>query len=151
MERRHALFAIRPNFAEALLGGRKRVEFRRVRPSLSPGDAVYVYATAPVKAVVGAFVCGSIVEGRPDSLWQEFAEAAGMPKRSFTSYFRGSEWGCAIEVRQARAWPSPLVLPRIRQHIPSFSPPQSYAFFTETEPLFSLLTRYSQNGAGVDH
>lgn len=151
MERRYALFAVRPDFAEALVEGRKRVEFRRVRPSLSPGDAVYVYATAPVKAVIGAFVCGSIVEGRPDTLWQEFAQAAGMPKRFFTSYFRGSERGCAIKVAQPRPWPSPLVLGRIRQHIPGFSPPRSYLFLSETQPLFGLLTRYSDNGAGLDH
>lgn len=147
MERRHAVLAVRPDFAEALVEGRKQVEFRRVRPSLSPGDAVYVYATAPVKAVVGAFVCGPIVQGRPDALWQEFAKASGVPKRFFTSYFRGSKRGCAIKVVQPRAWPSPLVLRQIRQHLPNFSPPQSFMFLDETEPLFSLLTGYSQNGA----
>lgn len=148
MERRHALLAVKPPFAEALVDGRKTVEFRRVRPSLRAGDRVYVYATTPTQAIVGTFVCGPIVEERPDSLWQRFAKAGATPRSFFVSYFSGSERGCAIGVTQATAWTSPLTLHHIREHLPQFSPPQSYAFLSDGQALLRLLTRYSRSGGG---
>ena len=147
MEHRHALLAVRPPFAEDLVEGRKTVEFRRARASLKAGDCVYVYATAPTQAIVGTFVCGPVVEAQPDILWQRFSSAGGTPRSFFRSYFGGSERGCAIGVRQPRPWTLPLTLRRIREHLPDFSPPQSYAFLGEGEALLRLLTRYSHNGS----
>jgi predicted transcriptional regulator len=145
--RRHALLAVRPPFAEALVEGRKTVEFRRVRASLRAGDRVFVYATAPTQAVVGSFVCGPVVEARPDILWRRYSSAAATSGSFFRSYFGESEVGCAIEVTQPKLWTSPLTLHRIRQHLPDFSPPQSYTFLSESQVLLRLLTRHSSNGS----
>lgn len=147
MERKYAIFAVRPSIAEALVQGQKGVEFRRVRPSLGPGAIIYVYSSSPVRAIIGTFLSGDIVSGAPNSLWKRFAAVAGIPRPLFASYFDGSARGCAIIVEQPRVWRTPLSLDGIRGHIPRFRPPQSYMFMGEGDPLLSLLTSYSSNGA----
>lgn len=149
MERKYAIFAVRPGIAEALVQGEKGVEFRRVRPSLDPGAVIYVYSSSPVRAIIGTFVSGDMVSGVPNSLWKRFAAVAGIPRSLFASYFDGSSCGCAITVEQPRVWQTPLSLDTIRSHIPGFRPPQSYMFMGEGDPLLALLASYPSNGAKV--
>lgn len=128
MERRYALFAVRPEFAEALVEGRKRFELRRTRPSLRPGDVVYVYATSPVMAVVGSFVCGDVVEGSPTGIWSQVGREAEVSRSRFRAYFQSASRAFAIEVLSPRTLRSPLSLKTLRLAVPGFHPPQSYKF-----------------------
>jgi len=137
--------AVKPEYAEALLEGRKGMEFRRVRPSFSEGSFVYVYSSAPVQAVVGWFLCGTVVDGCPETLWRRFRDSAGLTRSRFFSYFRGARRGSAIEVRSPQAWELPLELREIRVHVPHFSPPQSYVFLNSSDSLLRLLVRHDGN------
>lgn len=128
MERRYALFAVKPEFAEALVEGRKRFELRRTRPSLRTGDVVYVYATSPVKAVLGSFVCGSVVEGSPTGIWIQVGGEVEVSRRRFRDYFRSATRAFAIEVMSPRTLSEPLTLDELRLSLPGFCPPQSYKF-----------------------
>ncbi len=130
MERRHAILAVRPHLAQALVTGEKRIEFRRARPGFTPGDVIYVYAASPIQAIVGSFICGSISEGTPTKLWRHYADRSEITRAFFRDYFNGSGKGYAIEVRHPKAWTSPLSLDSLRDLIPGFHPPQSYRFLS---------------------
>jgi predicted transcriptional regulator len=59
-----ALLSIRPEYAEAILNGTKRVEFRRTRFSRDVSFIV-IYATQPVGKVVGWFEVDGIETSTP--------------------------------------------------------------------------------------
>ncbi len=139
MGRQRAVFAVRPPWASALVTGHKRFEFRRVRPNIKTGDILYIYATSPIKAVVGTVVCAGVIEGHPAELWQSCGRAGHVPESRFFEYFDGSERGVAIEVTDASPWAAPLRLDAIRSHCPAFSPPQSYCFIADDSAVARLL------------
>ena len=128
MERRYAVFSVKPRFAEALVDGRKKFEFRRMKPTLRPGDVVYVYATSPVKAVIGSFVCGGVVEGSPTRLWTEFGHVSETSRADFREYFRDKNRAFAIRVMSPLSWSRPIHLDDMRLKVPGFCAPQSYRF-----------------------
>ncbi|QQU88430.1 hypothetical protein I6I68_12860 [Corynebacterium glucuronolyticum] len=68
---RSLLISTRPTLVEQTLTGTKTVELRRKKPQLRPGAAVYIYATAPVKAVVARAQLAGIVSLPPARLWEE--------------------------------------------------------------------------------
>jgi predicted transcriptional regulator len=121
--RRIALLSIHPRHAKALLEGKKTVELRRTR---FPSDVshVVVYATSPMRTIVGWFEVRSIERDRPWRLWIKHGSATGVTRREFRSYFDGAEEGTAISVRRAVALKSPLALSMLW----SSPPPQSFSY-----------------------
>lgn len=109
MARRVALFAIHPGYAEAILAGEKRVEFRRKGPAV-PISHVVVYATAPVRKVVGWFAVGGVEADSPVALWDRFGRIGGIEHGAFERYYAACEMGLAITVADARALDEPLGL-----------------------------------------
>ena len=146
MGRQAAIFAVKPDFASALVSGAKRIEFRRVRPTLAQGDLVYVYSTAPVKGIVGTFVCGDIFEGSPDTIWRRFKRNAETTRALYREYFDGARRAIAIEVKEPTHWTRPLFLPAIRRRFPNFHPPRSYRFLASGDPLTRLIDGFPLNG-----
>lgn len=146
MERRAAVFAVRPDLAQALMSGEKRFEFRRVRPTLDYGDTVFVYSTSPEKAIIGTFTCGTIVEGSPLALWRRLGHRSGTSRARFLGYFADTDVAYAIEVMSPAAWREPLSLSTIRHRIPGFHPPQSYRFLLPRESLTRVISSHAANG-----
>ena len=68
---RVALMSIHPEYANAILAGRKTVEFRK-RPIGDDVTHVIVYATAPTGAVVGAFTVTGQDTTSLTRLWETF-------------------------------------------------------------------------------
>jgi len=89
--------SIRPIYAEAILRGDKRVEFRK-RPVASDVTHVVVYATQPTGAIVGAFrVAGQETSSLPD-LWHAFGSVAGIQHHEFVEYYQAHRKGTCIRV-----------------------------------------------------
>ncbi len=118
-----ALLSIRPHFAEAILTGRKKVELRRTGFA-QPISHVVVYATAPIKRVVGIFEVVKVDRDRPVRLWRRYRSVAGVKAEFFRSYYEGLEQGIAIVVGSTERFEEPLPLSAI--HVSS--PPQSYRY-----------------------
>ena len=92
------LLSIKPQYAEAILSGRKRYEYRRTifkRPGV---QRVIIYASTPVRRIVGEFCVEEIIEAPPMMLWARTAEGSGLRKSQFEAYFAGKETGYAIRV-----------------------------------------------------
>lgn len=98
---RVALMSIKPEYAQKLLSGTKRVEFRRMAPREHVGR-VLVYATQPVGALVGILEITGVERASPDQLWRKYRSVAGIAKGKFFEYFHGVEEGDALVV--GRVW-----------------------------------------------
>lgn len=122
-----ALMSIHPRHVEMILSGRKRVEFRKVSFS-GPLAYVVMYATAPVKRVVGIFSVKAIDEGSPSQLWRRYRTIGGVDHTVFRAYYAGSRRGVAIRVGRVVKLASPLRLSRLVARSPA---PQSFRYLRE--------------------
>lgn len=119
------LLSIKPRFAAAILRGEKRYEFRKSRFARRSGR-VLLYATSPVRRIVGAFTVRGIVEDRPRALWTRCHDGAGIGRDELLRYFGERETGVAIEVGDVEAFNPPVDPARL---MPDFVPPRSFRYF----------------------
>lgn len=122
-------FSIKPRFATEILAGRKTVELRRTRPrSVRDGSLVVVYASSPMRAVIGTFEVDRVVSACPELLWDEVAAHAGLSREEYDAYFDGAQEAVAIFVRSPGRAGAPYSLAAIRRECPSFHPPQAFRY-----------------------
>lgn len=101
---RAVLMAIKPQYIEAIFDWRKLFEYRRVAPDhKAMHRGVYLYASSPVKMVVGFFMPGNIYEGTPEEIWKKTGKKGGMSKADFMDYATrgGNTRVTAIEIMAA--------------------------------------------------
>lgn len=120
---RVALFSIHPRFADAILRGEKRVEFRRRAPSSV--SHVIVYATAPVQRIVGWFRVDSVEAEPPSILWQRFGEIGGIGAEEFARYYATCEVGSALRVAEVSRLERPVMIEAVGAGV---TPPQSFRY-----------------------
>lgn len=104
-----ALMSIHPEYAEALLSGSKKVEFRRLAPKEKVGYVV-VYATKPVGAILGVLQIDSVERDSPERLWARYRDVGGISFDGFFQYFDGCAQGSALVVKQAWRCKAPMDL-----------------------------------------
>jgi predicted transcriptional regulator len=150
-----ALFlSLKPTYAHLLLSGEKTVELRRVRPRASAGTLAIVYASTPVRAVLGTCTVADIGEEHPDVIWELHGHLTGLRWREFNEYFLGQISAVAITVVAPYRLEEPVPLQTMRSGPSGFSPPQSFRYITgdQAEALVPSNWRrhVAQQGAMVD-
>lgn len=128
------LLSIKPKYIEQIENGSKLYEFRRVIFKQDI-DEIYVYATAPIKQIVGKICIDEIIEDTPKNLWGNFKQNAGINKKDFFEYFSGKEKGYAIKIKDFISFEEPI---DPYQENPKFVPPQSYAYLDNILPMFAV-------------
>lgn len=116
--------SLHPEFADAILAGKKRVEFRRTR-FCSEVSCVVIYATAPVQRIVGFFEVLELDSASPNTLWRRYRNVSGIDAQRFRDYFAGRPIGHAIRVHKAFSLRDPVPLEVVA---PSGRPPQSFQY-----------------------
>lgn len=86
-----ALISIRPNYAEAILSGDKTVELRRRIPAIELGTRLWIYATHPVRAVVGSAIVDEVIEGSPSQIWEHYMDRIAVERSDYDEYFSGKD------------------------------------------------------------
>lgn len=121
------LLSIKPEYAEKILNGEKRYEFRKVLPRRYPliERGVFLYASKPISKIVGRFVIKNILSGEPSNIWKKTGTASGIKKEYFDQYFSGRSVAYAIEVKQATRFEHPKELSSVLGHN---RPPQSFCY-----------------------
>lgn len=119
------LLSIKPEYAESILNGTKRYEFRRRVHADDRVRTVVIYATLPVGKVVGEFTIEEVHAAPPKNLWSRTKAASGITKSFFSEYFAGREVAYAIEVKKVKRYSRPKSLHEV---LPSGVAPQSYAY-----------------------
>lgn len=135
---RPLLFSLKPKYADLVLSGRKTVELRRVRPQAPAGALALIYASTPVRAIVGTCVVGEIGAEPPSVVWRLHGPATGLRWHEFAQYFRGAPSAVAITLRQPRWLTEPVTLERMRADPHFLAPPQSFRYLT-VEQVKTLL------------
>ncbi len=140
MKGRALLLSIKPRFADAIFAKTKRVELRRVKPKVGPGDLVLVYVSAPRSTLEGAFEVERVFSETPAKLWQHVQRQSGVTKAEFDTYFSGRDIAYGIVIR--RVWMlAPVSLAVMRKV--RIRPPQSYQYLEpiQTERLVANGSR----------
>jgi predicted transcriptional regulator len=119
------ILSIKPRFARAIMDGSKRYEFRRRIFKNENVDTAYIYATAPVKKIIGRIEIARIIETDLARLWKLSSEYSGLQREEFLSYFDGLERGFAIEIRDVLEFDEPI---DPREMLPDFVAPQSFCY-----------------------
>jgi predicted transcriptional regulator len=133
------LLSIKPWFADAILAGDKRFEFRRsifCRPGI---DRVLLYSSIPEQCVVGEFVIGGVLSLPPQCLWMRTRKYAGIKKADFDKYFMGKRRAHAIKVSFPLRYSKPLDL---LQDFGLVRPPQSFCYISGIKEV-SWESRYA--------
>ena len=93
---------IDPGWAIAILNGAKKWELRSKRPAIKEHDVVVLYATSPLRAVVGSFVAGTIISGTPRKIWNAVGGETASTRNSYLKAFGHLSKVHAIKVKQPR-------------------------------------------------
>lgn len=115
--------SIHPEYADAILRGDKKVEFRK-RAFRSPVAFVVIYATAPTRKVVGYFHVDGIDEAPPATLWRRYSNVGHISKAKFDDYFWDDALGVGIRIGRTVKFRRTVPL----TDLVDGRPPQSYQY-----------------------
>ena len=93
-----AFLPIKPIYAERLVSGEKFFEYRR-RPISPDVTHIIVYASSPLKKIIGVVEVRQVHSGAPSATWVETLHGAGITEQEFHSYFAGRTIAYAIEIK----------------------------------------------------
>ena len=129
-----ALISIRPNFAEAILAGKKTVEIRRRIPALQVGTRLWIYATRPLGAIIGTAIVAKIIEGTPTELWKTCMDQIALGQCEYDEYFAGTDRALGIVLSEITRW-DPISIEQLRKIREGFHPPRVLVRLTRQETL----------------
>ena len=118
------LLSIKPEFALKIFEGSKRYEYRRAIFKNTEVKKIVVYASNPVRRVIGEFEVEAILHNELQLLWTMTNSHAGVSKKRFFDYFTNKSKGYAIKIKKARMYDTPLSL----NSFTVSSPPQSFMY-----------------------
>lgn len=118
------LLSIKPEYAFKIFEGKKKFEFRKSIFKQRGVKRVVVYASSPIKQVIGEFEIEEIISMSPGLLWNQTKEYSGISKELFFEYFAERAVGHAIKIKSTRKYRKPLCL---KEHF-NLTPPQSYMY-----------------------
>ncbi|MFZ0930898.1 MAG: hypothetical protein WAN11_19990 [Syntrophobacteraceae bacterium] len=119
------LLSIKAEFVKSIFSGKKTFEFRKTIFKDRSIRKIYVYASAPISMVVGAFYIDEIIQHHPELLWKKTSEGAGITEEYFNNYFADRVVGYALRVGKVQLFDKPFDLERMFG-IPH--PPQSFRY-----------------------
>lgn len=125
--------SLRPIYAELIISGTKTVELRRIRPRAIPGTLVIIYASSPVKHVVGTCVVDEINTATPEEIWRLHGARTGLDWPALSAYFKDKERGVAIAVMSPTRLEIPIPLTIVRKYVGRSAPPQSFRYIARHE------------------
>ena len=80
------IFSLKPAWAEKILSGEKKVEFRKSVCTESV-DRILLYETSPVRKIMGEVCVDVIISGAPEEVWEKLGDKAAMTKREYDRYY----------------------------------------------------------------
>jgi predicted transcriptional regulator len=119
------ILSIKPQYAEKILDGTKRFEFRKAGFSMSGVTTVVIYATKPIGKVVGEFEIDKIHVDAPSKIWSKTKLHAGIDKKFFDEYYKDRSVAVAIGVGKVKKYTRAKELSSLGAGI---TPPQSFRY-----------------------
>jgi predicted transcriptional regulator len=122
------LLSINPRFARLILRGEKTVELRRRAPRCSTDFWIALYATSPVRAIVGFVRALEVLVAPPDDLWPNVETGCALRREDYLGYYEGASRAVGIQLADPFSFETPMSLDTMRSSWPEFRPPRSFAY-----------------------
>ena len=87
-----------------IFDGSKKYEYRKMLFKRNDINVVVIYASAPVKRVVGEFRIKDIFSESVDVLWERTKEYSGISREYYLSYFQHKNIANAIEIGKIKKY-----------------------------------------------
>jgi len=117
------LLSVRPEYVERIFSGTKLYEYRKRIPK-KPVNKIIIYSTYPVMKVVGEVSIIGIISSNPTSIWEQTKSEAGISRKKYRLYFKGSKVAYALQLGETNLYNSPKLL----NDFGVSSPPQSFIY-----------------------
>lgn len=135
---KYLFLSIKPEFANKIIAKEKTIELRKVRPHVNEGDYIIIYASSPVKSVIGFGQIKQIIEMSPKDMWEIYSTRLGIDKTRFDVYFQDKDKAVGIEFESIKEVQPAITLERIREIDITFRPPQSYRYISNNQIIVLL-------------
>lgn len=135
------VLSLKPRWAESILSGQKRIEIRRRFSPKWVDKTLALYATHPVKSIVGEARVEAVVSGAPGAIWQAYKDDIGCSRREFDDYVQGRDEVFAILLTEARPYRDPVPVSELTGLLGhALTSPQSYCSVRAGEPWSQALS-----------
>ncbi len=104
------LLSIKPEFVEKIFDGTKKYEFRKSLFRRNDINCVIIYASAPIKRVVGEFEIDEILSDKVDLIWEITKNYSGISEAFYMSYFNKRSKAHAIRIGRVTKYDEPKSL-----------------------------------------
>lgn len=104
------LLPIKPLYANRILSGEKKVEYRKQVLSRKDVSYVLIYTSHPICRVVGEFKIAGILSDTPDKLWEKTADVGGINQTDYFAYFAGRSIAYAYQIEEVKVFETPRTL-----------------------------------------
>lgn len=121
------LLSIKPEFVEKIFAGTKKFEFRKSLFKRTGVNCVVIYASAPIKRVVGEFEIEDILSDTVYDIWEQTKEQSGITRDFYNSYFQNRKTANAIQIGHVKKYKK--TRPLSDYHI--IQAPQSFCYIIE--------------------
>lgn len=121
----NVLLSVKPKYAEKIVSGRKKYEFRKSIFKREDIEKIYIYSSSPVKKIIAIVDIDCILSNSPHKLWEQCYKDAGISEHEFFSYFKNSKTGYAIKISNIQKFSIPIDPYYLDE---DFKPPQSFYY-----------------------
>ena len=103
------LLSIKPEYVNKIVAGKKKYECRKFH-CREDVDTIVIYATAPVKQVIGEVSIISIIEDAVDEVWKQTRPEGGITKKAFMEYYKNKQVAIAYQLGEVMQYDEPMSL-----------------------------------------
>ena len=100
------LFSIKPEYVKDILSGRKKYEYRKIKPK-NRVDAIIIYSSAPVMKIVAEVEVEELIEGNTDEIWEKTKNGSGTNKKLYDEYFKNKNIAVAYKLGKINVYEKP--------------------------------------------
>ncbi len=120
------LLSIKPQYVNSIIKGEKQFEFRKKIFKSPMVERVYIYASAPIKKIVGYFELKKIINGSPIEVWEKCSQYGGIEEKDFFEYYKGKDKAYSLQIDNLAIFNKPICPYTLFE---KFTPPQSFMYF----------------------
>ncbi|WP_428817675.1 hypothetical protein ACQR2L_05055 [Clostridium butyricum] len=124
------ILSIYPKNIAKIESGIKKYEFRRTIYKNENVKKAYIYATKPIKKIVGFFEIGQVITGSPEQVWKLCGSNSGTTKDSLMNYFKDKDTVYALEIINFKKFSNPI---DPKDYSENFTPPQFFKYINNPQ------------------
>ena len=138
--KKYLFISVKPEFANKIIAKEKCIELRKIKPHVKAGDYIIIYASSPIKCVVGFGKIKQIIETTPAEMWSNYSEYLGIDELRFLNYYNRRNRAIGIEIETIKSV-TPINLINLKKIDANFHPPQVYRYITN-EQICETITKF---------